>query len=296
MNSDALRTDPIQQHQTNRNCASIIIPAHNEARTLDRLLGQLADLKTEHDIVVVANGCTDRTADVARSHSWCRVIELPVASKVAALNAGDAAVQAFPRIYLDADVSVNPDTLRALVQELDRDTPLVASPSVSIDDKGASLLSRAYQQVWAQTDYRLKRHTGSGLFGLSREGRARFELFPEIIADDLYVRRLFAEHERRVSPGAPFTIYAPRSIRAQVGRLRRTMAGEIELTKKFPALAPQEADTGARGRLLRRIARQPKIWPAFLVYAAAYAAGRIGAHRKLATGRGHIWNRDLTTR
>lgn len=220
--------------------ASIIIPAHDEATVIGRLLDGIAELGADHDVLVVANGCTDGTAAVVRAHPWCRLIEVDEASKIAALNAGDAAARAFPRVYLDADVTVSPATLRSLVGLLDRSEAIVASPPVRVDTAGASVFARAYQRVWAMTDYRLENHTGSGVYGLSEAGRARFGAFPDVIADDLYVRLLFAPSERRICRGAPFTMRAPRTARAQVRRLARAMAGELQLTERFPELRRAE--------------------------------------------------------
>jgi glycosyltransferase involved in cell wall biosynthesis len=216
--------------------ASIIIPAHDEGTIIGRLLSGIAELAADHDVLVVTNGCTDDTAEVVRRFPWCRLIEVPEASKVAALNAGDAAALAFPRVYLDADVTVSAATLRSLVALLDGPEAIVASPAVRVDASGASVFARAYQRVWALTDYRLENHTGSGIYGLSEAGRARFGAFPDIISDDLYVRLLFAPHERRVSAGEPFTVFAPRTARAQVRRLSRAMAGELQLAQRFPEL------------------------------------------------------------
>ncbi len=273
--------------------ATVIIPAHDEAAPLGRLLAGIAPALDRLDVVVVANGCTDATADVARAAGAVRVLELDQASKRAAMNAGDAAARHPVRIYLDADVTMTPATLLALAALLQRDDAVVASPAVRIEQRGSSLPARAYQQVWALTDYRLQEHTGSGVFGLSAAGRARFGEFPDVIADDLFVRMLFVPEERVVSPGEPFTVFAPRTLRAQVGRLRRTMAGELQLAERFPDL---ERAPGARRRLIGRVARRPWVWPSFVVYAAAYAAGRSAARQKLASGQTGVWERDLSSR
>ena len=53
--------------------------------------------------MVACNGCTDRTADIARDRG-ARVVEVAGPSKIAALDAGDAAAVGFPRFYVDADV------------------------------------------------------------------------------------------------------------------------------------------------------------------------------------------------
>ena len=112
---------------------SVIIAAHNEAtvigRNLDRLLAgsQPGDL----DVIVVANGCVDRTADVARARG-VRVLELPAPGKSAALNAGDAIATTFPRIYLDADVAATSATVRALTDALSQPGPDRAAPLAAV--------------------------------------------------------------------------------------------------------------------------------------------------------------------
>ena len=63
---------------------SVVIPAHNEEVVLGRGLdGVLSGaLLGEIDVVVVCNGCSDGTADVARSYGdRVRVIETPIPSK-----------------------------------------------------------------------------------------------------------------------------------------------------------------------------------------------------------------------
>src|SRR6476659_6853296 len=87
---------------------AVVIPAHDEAAVIGRCLRSIEAAVRERDleVVVVCNGCADATADVAASFPWARVVEIDEASKPAALRAGDRAVSAFPRVYLDADVVV----------------------------------------------------------------------------------------------------------------------------------------------------------------------------------------------
>nr|MBA3488797.1 glycosyltransferase family 2 protein [Longispora sp. (in: high G+C Gram-positive bacteria)] len=56
-------------------------------------------------VTVVANGCPDDTAAVARA-AGVRVVVLSAAWKAAALNAGNAVAIGFPRVYLDAYVRI----------------------------------------------------------------------------------------------------------------------------------------------------------------------------------------------
>src|SRR4051812_5260602 len=73
---------------------SVIIPAHDEDKVLARCLDTLLEDSEfgELEVIVVANGCTDRTVQIARSYGdQVGVIEISEASKHAALNAGDEA-------------------------------------------------------------------------------------------------------------------------------------------------------------------------------------------------------------
>ena len=110
---------------------SVIIPAHNEARVIDRCLRSMhrGSVTGELEIIVVCNGCSDETAAVAgRSVPGVRVVDLEHASKSAALNAGDAIATRFPRFYVDADVEVAIEAIRATAAELSAARALCAAP------------------------------------------------------------------------------------------------------------------------------------------------------------------------
>src|SRR4051794_9821734 len=102
--------------------ATIIVPAHNEAATIGRCLRALTEggRPGEFEIVVVCNGCTDRTAAEARRFvpRGVTVLETDAASKVHALNLGDAAAHAFPRLYVDADVVIDRASVLTIVTSL----------------------------------------------------------------------------------------------------------------------------------------------------------------------------------
>src|SRR5690242_10567380 len=78
----------IQKKSAAATTISIIIPAHNEEAYLgDTLAALQLQVYPAHEIIVVANGCTDRTADAARG--LCdRLIVLPQKGLGAARNSG----------------------------------------------------------------------------------------------------------------------------------------------------------------------------------------------------------------
>lgn len=279
---------------------SVVIPAHDEGAVIARLLRALVDGDPEGrlEIVVGANGCTDDTAAVARAvDPRILVAETPRASKIAGLNAADEIATVLPRIYVDADVSVSAETLLALGDELARPGgPLAAAPEFRVDTRGASWPVRAHYSIWELSDYRAPGLVGSGIYGLSAEGRSRFGAFPEIIADDRFVQQLFTPEERLTLPGRSFSVKAPRRMRNQIKRTVRIAIGNAQLAAS--GLVPEQSGTGGGGpvALLKRVLRRPSLWPAFPIYCYGYLRPRLEARSIIARGGVPEWNRDETTR
>ncbi len=272
--------------------ASVVIPAHNEESLLGNTLGTLlADAGAdEFEVIVVCNGCTDATAAVAGKHEGVTVLEIPEASKIAALNAADAAATTFPRIYLDADIVVDTASLRKVAQALQSGAP-ASSPTPTVDTSGCGIVSRAYFAIWSRTGYVTTSSLGSGIYGLSERGRARFGEFPNLISDDGFVYSHFAPAERVNPPGATFTIRAPRTIRALVKRRIRIVAGNQQLQAEFGRQL--RAPGPGWGEVARR---QPRLLPAAAVYAAVNAWAAFAARRRAAQGTAGAWNQDRSIR
>ena len=272
--------------------ASIVIPAHNEAAvigpTLERVLCDAAP--GEFDVVVVCNGCTDDTAGAAASFPGVRVVETPVGSKIAALNLGDAATEVFPRVYLDADIEVDTASVRAVVRVLE-DGALIAAPLPRVDLSGCGPVARLYFTVWRRLGYATQHVVGSGFYALSASGRERFETFPDLVADDLFVYSLFEARERVNPPGARFVIRAPRSIRGTLDRRTRILFGNLQLrattgrSPDVPAPTPPQV-----------VARRPWLVPAAAVYVVVNTVAARRAHARLSAGQVMGWNRDESRR
>jgi glycosyltransferase involved in cell wall biosynthesis len=99
---------------------SIIIPAHNEERYLRRTLEALK--KQDYDwfeIIVVANGCTDSTAEVARGRCN-RLVTLSQKSLGVARNLGARLAKSELLLFLDADTILAPNALRVIAQEFSK--------------------------------------------------------------------------------------------------------------------------------------------------------------------------------
>ena len=163
------------------------------------------------------------------------MLETPRPSKVAALDLGDAAVSTYPRIYLDADIVVTPETVQDLCAALaGPGAPLVAVPSRHLELAGRPLVVRAYYAVQRHLPAFESGLFGRGLVALSREGRDRFGTFPEQVADDLFLDSLFTTDERVRLPGLTTSVETPLRVRDLLDRLTRVRRGNAALRRGRP--------------------------------------------------------------
>lgn len=278
---------------------SVIIPAHNEEGVIGRCLKSLMQgLATEAEVLVVCNGCKDRTAEIAKSLKDTRiqVIETDRASKSHALNLGDEHASLFPRFYLDADIVTTGTDLAKVAQKLKTIDPpcLVAAPQVRFDLNDRSWAVRAFYDVWTQLPYLREAMVGSGLYGLSQAGRARFDRFPSITADDAYVRLNFRDDERSVVKGASFTVTPPDSLAGIIAIKTRSHFGNLELAQTHPDLLANE-EGGASGGLMR-VATKPWMLAKLAVYIYVKAVSRRRAKGRLRRKEFNTWERDESSR
>lgn len=258
---------------------SIIIPASNEEAWIAPCLSSVcASALPAAQVLVVANGCRDATAELARTvlaeelpEGWSgQVVVLEQGSKPAALNAGDALAHYPARVYLDADVILSPGLLSALSRVLDVPDPRYASGTPVIPSPD-SAISRAYARFWQQLPFNRSTAPGYGLFAVNGPGRARWSDFPPIISDDTFVRLQFSPGER---VQVPQTYDWPmiEGFSALVRVRRRQDAGVRELGRLYPGLLAREAKTPLSAGDLARLALGD---PAgFLAYAAVSMAVR----------------------
>jgi glycosyltransferase involved in cell wall biosynthesis len=276
---------------------SVVIPAYNEESTIGRCLGSLLDgpEADRFEIVVVCNGCSDSTADIARAFGpRVMVLETEIGSKPLALNMGDAAVTAFPRFYIDADIIVSQESVWEVAKILDSGSHLAAAPRMDIDTGKASPAVKAFYRVWASLPYARRGMIGSGIYGVSSLGRKRFGVFPDIIADDAYVRLQFTVEERLTVDAAGFTIIPPVNVRRLVAIKTRAALGGIELNRKFPELIEREerGNPSAIGANLRDGRQRIDTG----IYLLIKALIKINVLFRLLTGQHKRWDRDPTSR
>jgi len=272
-----------------QNC--IIVPAHNEEAVIRATLDSvLKDANPgEFEVLVVCNGCSDRTASIAaEASSDVKAIELEEASKIAAINIGLRFAKGRSVLLLDADIQISTSDARSLLNEVDRVGTEVAIGHMDVDLQGADFMVRAFYRVWQQHPY-LKNGEFAAAIALSAEGVDRIGVLPPVTADDTYLKRLFPARLVSVVPAVRFTAKAPRTIQSLIKVRTRSQRGTGQLKEHIEAPA---ADGTQRTRFIRSLVLSPRLWAAVPVYLAVAVIARIQAVRK-PTVR---WERDLTAR
>ncbi|MDQ0935611.1 glycosyltransferase [Streptomyces turgidiscabies] len=278
---------------------SIVIPAHNEGQVIGRLLDSLlaGPAEDETDIVVVCNGCTDDTAQVAAARGpRVRVVDIPTPSKHAALRAGDDHAHGFPRVYVDADVVITGADVRALTQPLGDDASdvLATAPERRIPLAGCAWRVRAYYRVWQQLPAVRAGLFGRGVIAVSKTGHARIAALPPLMADDLAASLAFTPEERLVVGAASVVVHPPRTWQ---DLMKRRVRAAVSTAQVEQHRAPDEASARTSTADLKALVRRdPKLFMSVVVFVAAAVAARRRAGKAIRAQDFGTWLRDESSR
>ena len=176
--------------------ATIVIAAHNEEKNLGAkiasLLTQSADPEC-FDILVLNDGSTDRTLDIAQGfhNPRIRVLDLPRGGKAAALNAGVRATTASILVFSDADNVWQDDTLKRLLAPFRSSHVGAVSGRLDINRQTQRLglgdrLYRHYEALVRLAETRLGSAVSAdgGIFAIRRE---HWRDLPDDVTDDFFI-------------------------------------------------------------------------------------------------------------
>lgn len=101
---------------------TVLVPAHDEAATIRRCINAIrtGSYPVER-IVVVADACTDNTAELARRAGADLVLETDFKDKAAAQNAALWDITSDVVVGFDGDTWPDPDCIRLMVEHIERD-------------------------------------------------------------------------------------------------------------------------------------------------------------------------------
>lgn len=106
---------------------------------------------------------------------------------------------------------------------------LAVVPRRHIDVAGRPWPVRAYFTINERLPVFRHGLFGRGVIALSAEGRARFDVFPPVIADDLFLDSQFTDDEKAVAEEVEVVVEAPFTTRDLLARLTRVRRGNAEL-------------------------------------------------------------------
>jgi len=100
---------------------SIVIPSYNEEKGIKRTLTEvkkvMSDSGIDHEIIVVDDGSTDKTAEIVKNEKMIRLIQHPYNKGYgSALKTGTKNAKGDWVIYIDADVQHDPEDILKLIE------------------------------------------------------------------------------------------------------------------------------------------------------------------------------------
>jgi glycosyltransferase involved in cell wall biosynthesis len=252
---------------------SVVICSLNGAAGVDRCLTALAEQKdADLQVIVVDDGSTDETSEVARGHGVTVLRHETNRGASAARNTGTRAATAPVVAFLDDDCEPDPEWARELVDAYEEGVIGVGGPLVPSAPAGfmlgylrrnnplaplemnlahsAKLLYRLYLYVlrqWAPDDRQDKRDVytlvGANMSFLNvviaESGLdERFRFGGEDLDVCLQLRRRFPEGRLVVTPDAVVRHHFESSLRDTLRRSRAYGRGCAMLYRKWPAMRP----------------------------------------------------------
>ena len=222
---------------------SVIIAAHNEARTIGAKLDNILTLDYPRDcleVLIVSDGSNDGTDAIVQRYAshGIKLISLPRGGKACALNAAVTASAADILVFSDANSMFAPSALRALVRPFaDPDVGGVAGNQCYLTEQGNSPTSDGEHIYW-NFDRRLKHFQSQAGSATSATGaiyatrRSLFRTIPPGVTDDFVTstsviaqgyRLIFASQAIAYEPAAASTsVEFSRKVRLMTRGLRAT--------------------------------------------------------------------------
>lgn len=271
--------------------AVIIIPAHNEEASIGKLLDALTkgNWFESYEIIVSCNGCTDDTASIARDYAGVVCLETSTPSKIHAINEAEKIANGHPRIYVDADILIDINSIIKLIEYLKKTKKAsVAVPTAIINLSNSSFFVKKFYHAWLNTRYFKNDGHGCGVYALNKEARQTFNEFPQLISDDGYVRYIFPENSTIRLEDSTSRVNAPRDLNSLLKITTRSKLGNIQLSRTIPK---EKIDSKPK-----KIFIIPTSLASKVVYFGVNLYALIMAHRKVKSLENYKWQRDETSR
>jgi cellulose synthase/poly-beta-1,6-N-acetylglucosamine synthase-like glycosyltransferase len=226
---------------------SFIVAVHNGERFLEAKLQSILDLEYPRElvqIIVVSDGSTDQTAELAAGFSGRGVLLLtvPRGGKPQALNAAIPHATGEILVLTDVRQLLEPESVRRLVARFE--DPKVGAASGDLIIRDSSLSGEKSVGMYWRYERWIRKNLGSldSIFGATGPFYAiRRSLVvpipPDSLLDDMYLP-LAAFHRgyRLVVEESARAVDYPTGIGTEFGRKARTLAGNYQILRHYPWL------------------------------------------------------------
>ncbi|MFN2555659.1 MAG: glycosyltransferase [Nitriliruptorales bacterium] len=126
---------------------TVLIPAHNEAATIQQVVRSCRhQTYLVEKVVVIDDGSTDETAGLARE-AGAHVVTAPGGSKARALNVGLEEVRTELVVAVDADTFLAPDAINWMVTTVEEGYDATCAAVVPQQSKGLFIRARKFEYV-----------------------------------------------------------------------------------------------------------------------------------------------------
>jgi len=235
---------------------SIVIPAKNEERVIDRLLNSLSTLNypvNKREIIIVEDGSTDKTNEIcmsyAKEHANVKILHQNVSNgKPSALNFGLAQAKGDIVAVFDADSVLAPDALMAVVDYFeDSKVAAVQGRTASINPKENMLTQFiAYEEaVWCEAYLRGKDvlnlfvHLRGSCQFIRRDILQQLQGFDEaVLSEDMEISARLIENDYKIRYASDVVALqeSPSTLKTLFQQRTRWFRGTMEVAFKYGRL------------------------------------------------------------
>lgn len=224
---------------------TVVLPVRNGEPWIRRKLESLLAVdypRSLLEILLISDGSTDRTVEIAREFPAVQVVSIPPGGKARALNAGLARAAGEMLFFTDVRQQLDPACLKCLVRRFDDPSVGVASGELFIRRGGRSE-EQSVGLYWRYEKWIRKRQAAvdsvlgaTGCIYMMRRILAS-PLPADTLNDDMHLpfqaffagyRLAFVEEARAYDE--------PTALDAEFRRKARTLAGVYQVVGRFPAL------------------------------------------------------------